>query len=98
MNLDDPRHPWTRLTAGARSARDERETAAPFGFATRLSALAFGRKPGALVERLALRALGLACLLAVLSAASNFSEVRLGSVGGEAELAEDDPVVLLLGD
>ena len=98
MNLEDPRHPWSRLTAGARRASDERDTAAPLGFATRIAALAQTRKPASLVERFALRALGFACLLAGLSVISNFSVLRPLSASGDDELAEDDPVVLLLGD
>jgi len=98
MNLDDPRHPWTRLTAGARRASDDRDTAAPFGFATRVAALAQTRKSVSLVERFALRAVGLACLLAVVSVASNFSALHPTPVTGDDELEEDDPVVLLLGD
>jgi hypothetical protein len=98
MNVTDPRHPWSRLTAGARRAADDRDTAAPPGFATRLAALASGRDAVSLVERFALRAVGLACLFAVASVAANLSVVRSAAMGAGDELEQDDPVVMLLGD
>ncbi|MSU66183.1 MAG: hypothetical protein EXS38_08810 [Opitutus sp.] len=98
MNLDDPRHPWARLTAGARRAAADRDTAAPYGFATRIAALAHGRKSTSLVARFALRAVGLAGLLALVSVAANLSTLRVVVGGAEEELEADDPVVLLLGD
>ena len=60
MNPTDPQHPWSRLVAAARRASDDRDTAAPYGFATRVAALAFTqeRKMASLVERFALRAVG----------------------------------------
>lgn len=97
MNLDDPRHPWSRLTAAARQARDPRSASAPYGFATRLAALAGERRAVPLVERFALRAVGLACLLALLSVATNFTSVVPGW-WSEEELAEDDPLAMLLSD
>jgi hypothetical protein len=78
MNLDDPRHPWTRLTAAARRAPDDRDTAAPYGFATRVAALALAQEQriASLFERFALRAVGLSCLLALASVALNYSELH----------------------
>ncbi len=77
MNLNTPRHPWFRLTAAARQIRDERDTTAPYGFATRVAALACGqqRRVSSLVERFALRAVGLSCLLALLSVVLNYTEL-----------------------
>lgn len=74
-HLNDPRHAWARLTASARSVRDDRDTAAPYGFATRVAALALGenRKMVSLVELFSLRALGVSCLLALSSVALNYS-------------------------
>ena len=70
---------WQKLVAAARNVRDERDTAAPYGFATRVAALAMatGRPPtgAALIDRLAWRALGVAALLAVISVASNYSSL-----------------------
>ena len=104
MNPNDPKHPWARLTSAARSfsaARDERDTAAPSGFATRFVALAFEKEFSAasLFERFALRAVGVAGLLAVLSVIMNYSvltaPVAPAAVAEEEELA-DSPVAMLL--
>lgn len=106
--MHDPRHPWTRLTAAARTVREEGGAAAPFGFATRVVALAMAqdRRPGSLFEVFALRAVGLACLLAICSALVNYSEVanRLaGSGQGSGDdllpgLSDTVAVVLALAD
>ncbi len=63
MNLNDPKHPWTRLVAAARTVKDDRDAAAPYGFSTRVAALAFAQEPAAasLLDRFALRAVGVAC-------------------------------------
>ena len=77
MNLNDPRHPWARLTASARQFQDERDASAPYGFATRVTALAFSTelKVASLFDRLALRAFGVAALLALGSLAMNYSTI-----------------------
>ena len=97
MKLTDPQHPWSRLAAAARRAPDDRETAAPFGFATRIAALALAqeRVVSSIFDRFALRALGVACLLALLSVAVNYSELAKASSADE-ELPANDPVALLL--
>lgn len=97
MNPNDPKHPWSRLVAAARRAPDGRDTAAPYGFATRVVALAFTqeRAVASLFDRFALRALGVACLLAVLSIVVNYSALTK-SVLVEDELPADDPVAALL--
>lgn len=98
MNLNDPQHPWSRLTAAARRAPDDRDTAAPYGFATRVVATAFAQelKVTSFFERFALRAVGVACLLALVSIAINYSELTKVAPADE-ELPVDDPVALLLG-
>jgi len=94
MNLPihDPRHAWNRLTAAARTVPGAREDAAPYGFATRVAALALGREIRAtsLFDVFALKALGIACLLAACSVALNFNEIsrRVGG-SGPAALGED---------
>jgi hypothetical protein len=108
MNLDDPRHPWTRLTAAARRAPDDRDTAAPYGFATRVAALARAQEQriSSLFERFALRAVGLSCLLALGSVALNYAELRTlltapaPAIDEEAAAQADDAfaAVLELGD
>ena len=97
MNPEDPKHPWARLTAAARRAPDERDTAAPYGFATRVAALAMAqeRVSISLFERFSLRALGVACLLAVVTVATNYSAIA--NVLAEDEgLVTDDPVAELV--
>lgn len=92
-HLNDPRHPWARLTAAARTVRDDRNPTAPFGFATRVAALALGRerRMASLFDAFALRALGVACLLAIFSVVMNFGELsrRLAGSPPSSTLAED---------
>ena len=98
--LNDPRHPWAGLTTAARTVGDDRETSAPFGFATRVVALALGqdRNVASLFDLLALRALAVACLLAVLSVAMNYSELAShgGSGGDDLLLPVNDAVTVVL--
>ncbi len=106
LPIHDPRHPWNRLTTVARSLADDRGARAPFGFATRVAALAMGRevRTASLFDVFALKALGIACLLAAGSVALNFSEVsrRLGgsssggTVGEDPLLAGQDAVAIVL--
>jgi hypothetical protein len=65
-----------------------------------VAALAFmtGRRSGSLFERFALRAVSVACLLAVVSAAANFSALSVEAGVAEVSLEEYDPVAVLLGD
>lgn len=83
---------WMRLTEAARRAGDPRETAAPYGFATRVAALGLAPERAAvsLLERFSLRALGLAALLAAVCFAANYSTVA-GLFHDETANA-DDPV------
>lgn len=97
MNADHPE--WMRLVAAARRAPvDARDTAAPYGFATRVAALAMARpveRPfSALVERFAFRALALAGLLAAASVAANLPPVL--RMLEEDSMAVQDPVVEVL--
>jgi len=98
MNLNAPNHPWSRLTASARTVSDARDTAMPYGFATRVAALAMAqeRKVASLFERFAFRALGAACLLALLSLVANYSVFNTAPTMADDELTEDDPVAVLL--
>jgi hypothetical protein len=96
MNLNDPKHPWARLTAAARTVKDERDSTAPYGFATRMAALAFvAGRSSSLVERFALRALGVACLLALLSVVANYSALTRTATP-EEDLADEGPISLLV--
>ncbi len=98
MNSNSPNTPWRRLTAAARTVADGREVTAPYGFATRVAALAMAqeRKVASLFERFAFRALGTACLLALLSAAVNYSVFSPAPAFSDEGLTEDDPVAVLL--
>ena len=89
-NTHDPRHPWMRLNSAARTVRDTRDESAPYGFATRLAALAFATETRMVsaLERLSLRALGIACLLAVASVAVNYQAFLSGPGTSLAGLEE----------
>lgn len=89
---------WQNLVAVARQAQDDRDTAAPYGFATRVAALAMtapSRPLVSLYERFSWRALGLAGLLAVSSVVTNFAVS--GSVAEEDVLSDDGAVASLFG-
>ena len=96
MNPVDPKHPWSRLTAAARLARPTEDTAAPYGFATRVAALALAQERVAvsLIERFSLRALGVACLLALVSALANYSAIA-NVLSEQESVVADDPVAEL---
>jgi hypothetical protein len=105
-NINDPRHPWSRLTAAAREVRAERDESAPYGFATRIAALAFAheRRVSSLFERFALRAVGVATLLALFSVVLNYQALSTttGTVVAQNEETDmtappvDDAVALVL--
>ena len=85
--FNGPRHPWSRLTSAARRAPDDRDPSAPYGFATRVAALALAheRTMMSLFERFALRAVVVAGLLALGSVALNYGEItRLPASAGVA--------------
>lgn len=87
---------WLRLVSTARLARDDRPSEAPFGFSTRVSALAMSlprQSFVALFDRLSHRALGIAAILFVACAALNMSSTTATS---EDELIVQDPVVEMI--
>jgi hypothetical protein len=94
-NMNDPRHPWSRLTAAARQVDDDRDDTAPFGFATRVTALAFVREApvASLLDRFALRAVGVATLLALFSIVLNYSAL---STSGGATVAQNEESEVIL--
>jgi hypothetical protein len=94
MNLNDPRHPWTRLTSAARQVPDSRDTEAPYGFATRVAALACAQEARLvfLFDRFALRALAVSCLLALGSVAVNYSAVRNVRAPAQAQVVDEEAV------
>jgi len=85
---------WRRLTAAARRAEPSRDESAPFGFSTRVAALAFAEERGAppAFARLALRAALVAGLVAAAAVAVNYPAIRGAFEGEPALAANDDPV------
>jgi hypothetical protein len=111
QNFNDPQHPWSRLTAAAREVRDERDATPPYGFATRVVALAFAQEQrvASLFERFAFRAVSVASLLALFSIALNYqalssptpsATVAVASTTSQVNLADliavDDAVSIVL--
>lgn len=103
MNPSDPRHPWSRLVDAARRAPDRRDAGAPYGFSTRVAALAFAadRRAGSLFERFAWRAVGVAGLLALASVAVNYPALARtpavpAPVADELVLPVDDAIAAVL--
>ncbi|MDB6169109.1 MAG: hypothetical protein JWM88_1973 [Verrucomicrobia bacterium] len=95
--MNSPDQKWPRLVSAARRAEDVRDETAPYGFSTRVAALAFARERTgvSLLERFAWRALCVAGLLAVLSTAANYS-LFSSAVGEDDTLTDDNTVSALL--
>lgn len=93
---------WQRLVKAARQVPATDDVAAPYGFATRTAAQAFtqGRPAASLIEQFALRALGVASLLAVLGVVSNYSVIAQASTAHVADSfsAVTDPAAIVLGE
>lgn len=106
MNRPPVQDAWPRLAAAARRMRDERDDAAPFGFATRVVALAIAgqRCTASLMDRFAWRALGIACLVALGSVAMNYRELAPLTRPAPAvvvnedfdTISHDDPLAIVL--
>ena len=90
---------WARRTAGARRAPRGPDAAAPFGFSTRVAALAFAAEGPmrSLLERFSLRAVGVASLLAVASVVVSYPVLTAHPADDEL-IALEDPVAMLLED
>ena len=87
---------WQQLVAAARQGKDERDTAAPYGFATRVVALALAgdvRASRSLIDLFSWRALGVAGLLAVASMVANYSFFNNGA---EDDVLSDETAVAAL--
>ena len=72
-------HQWQRLTALARQARADHDSAVPPGFATRMAARAAALPapgPWAIFERFALRGLVVAAAFGVAAIAFNYSSLQ----------------------
>src|SRR5205814_2333073 len=103
-NLNDPHHPWSRLIAAARRVHAERDSSAPYGFSTRVAALAFAQEGrfGSLFERFAFRAVGVAALLALFSVILNYQALSTPTIVAQNDEVEflptstDDAVAIVL--
>ena len=87
---------WPRLAAAARAAiaADARDLDAPYGFATRVVAIALGPKHAAsapLLVNYAMRAFGISCLLAILLVSINLGAI-LRDIDDEAATLNDTTV------
>jgi hypothetical protein len=88
------RKSWQQLVAAARRAPPAGDESAPFGFSTRVAALAFerGEAPASQFARTALRAAAVAGLLAVVAVAANFSAIKGAFDDDSAVATSDDPI------
>jgi hypothetical protein len=93
--------PWQRLVAAARQPSPPSDENAPFGFATRVAALgnATPHVRSSLFERFALRAVGVAALLALGSVAFNLNTTpapRTANPDSTAEVGGEDALSALV--
>jgi hypothetical protein len=82
-----------RLLAAARRAPVSGDEAAPFGFSTRVAALAFEQpqKSAPSFARVSLRVAAIACLFAVVAVGVNYKAIT-SAFDDESTTASDDPV------
>jgi hypothetical protein len=85
---------WQRLLGAARRAPGPGDESAPFGFSTRVAALAFdGSRPSAPpFGRISLRAAWVASLLALVAVGLNYSAISGAFEDDSALAVNDDPV------
>jgi hypothetical protein len=85
---------WQRLVEAARKASPAGDESAPFGFSTRVAAVAFEQRavPAFNFARTSLRAAAIAGLLALAAVAVNYSAIRGAFDGADAVAATDDPI------
>ena len=87
---------WQRLVAAARQAPESGDDAAPYGFSTRVAALALAaERPtlGSALNRFSWRALGFSLVVMLLSIVANYSSV---TTTAENEQDSFDPVAEIL--
>jgi hypothetical protein len=85
---------WQKLVEAARRVPAKGDESAPFGFSTRVAALAFERRqaPSLDFARMSLRAAAVAGLLAVAAVAVNFSAIKGAFEDDTPVNATDDPI------
>jgi hypothetical protein len=90
---------WQSLVAAARQHRDDRDESAPYGFATRVAALAMTERVTvrSVFEKLSWRVLGVAAALAIVSVATNYRSFASGT-GSEEDVISNDSAVAALFD
>ncbi len=94
------RQPWQSLVAAARRAPAAADESAPYGFATRVAALALAAEPvlpALFSRRLWVRALGASCLIAIAAVMLNLSAITTALADEPAPVdapaaVVDDPV------
>jgi hypothetical protein len=92
--MNNPEKSWQKLVAAARSAPKPGDEAAPFGFSTRVAALAFEQRDAtaSIFARFSVRAAAVACALAIAAVAINFSAITSAFDTDTAAAAGDDPI------
>ncbi len=96
--MNDAQKSWQRLVEAARKAPPAADESAPFGFSTRVAALAFAARPAgsSIFARYSLRAAAVAGLLALAAVAANYTAIKGAfddqSVPAAAPASPDDPV------
>ena len=98
--MNTPEKKWQRLVSAARQAPDTHDASAPYGFTTRVVAQArmggTRQAPGSVLDRMALRALGVACLFAVLGAVIHYVQPQPAMLAEDIFFMTDDPAAILL--
>jgi hypothetical protein len=92
--MNSPEKSWQKLLAAARRAPTSGDESAPFGFSTRVAALAFeqAQPQASAFARLSFRAAAVAGLLAVAAVAANYSAIMGAFDDDTSTAAADDPV------
>jgi hypothetical protein len=86
---------WQKLAAAARKAKaDGADESAPYGFSTRVAALAFSQPPAgsSAFARYSLRAAAFACVLALGAVAANYTAIKGAFTDDNAAASNDDPI------
>jgi hypothetical protein len=86
---------WQKLVAAARKAPvPAADESAPFGFSTRVAALAFAQQPQgqSAFALLSLRAAAFACVLALGAVAANYTAIKGAFSDEPATAGSDDPI------
>lgn len=98
--MNTPEEKWQRLVSAARQAPDAHDETTPYGFTTRVVAQArmgdTRQSVGSVLERMALRAFGVACLFAVLGAVIHVVEPQPSTPVEDIFFMTDDPAAILL--